>query len=442
MRSLSALGTGLIAAMVLCLAAPMVAHAQDDLPPVEPMTHICDGTYTTAVIVDGYQRDWEEEVPDTERVQQLIAGEYRYDWTGGNDASFRVWCRYSDTSLYFIIQARDNAIVDNSEEAGDRMELWFELGSGESARVVMIEIPAWPALTDGIGHATWGLGGEGEIELVNAEIAERPDSGYFMEIGIPFLVFGDFMPGFSPMRFAAVQRDWDLDADREREVAIGTADVSAEDTDDMGTLEFTGAIERLSLIRQNMDLDDDVEPALQMWADVGGDATGELVMILDGQLIVTGENLGDFSYLNMNVATTANHIPISLDSFDIDHDGKDEIIYRYSRERTSLETDQVVLQEFLAFYDMDGPDLTRVIHQEVANEIEGGRIEMELDFRDRGHRTLVRFERGDDDELSRGEWVDVDERLDRDYTEILTPWGGQRRISYYLEDNGEWIITD
>jgi len=102
----------------------------------------------------------------------------------------------------------------------------------------------------------------------------------------------------------------------------------------------------------------------------------------------------------------------------------------------------LMVTEFVAFYDMQGEDVTRVIHQEVANEIEGQRMESELVYRERGHRTLVRFERPEDSDLSRSEWVDVDERLDRDYEEMLTAWGGNGRISYYLQDNGEWIITD
>src|SRR5690625_2688109 len=96
--------------------------------PVEPMTHECATDYRTRVRVDGRSHDWEDEVGTTFRVDQLIAGDFRFDWTGPNDASFLLWCRQDKENLYFAIVGRDNIIVEpKGDKKGDRFEFWFEV---------------------------------------------------------------------------------------------------------------------------------------------------------------------------------------------------------------------------------------------------------------------------------------------------------------------------
>src|SRR5690625_2688124 len=109
--------TSLLCALTGLIGLSAANAAPPSPGPVEPMTHECATDYRTRVRVDGRSHDWEDEVDTTFRVDQLIAGDFRFDWTGPNDASFLLWCRQDKENLYFAIVGRDNIIV---EPKGDK----------------------------------------------------------------------------------------------------------------------------------------------------------------------------------------------------------------------------------------------------------------------------------------------------------------------------------
>lgn len=422
--------------MSLCTGA----FAQDsELPAPQPMDYVCESQYTTRVYVDGNQFDWEQEVEASPRVQQLIHGAYRYDWTGPNDASFMLWCRQSRNALHFAIVARDNAVVAPEDgKDGDHFEIWLQLSDPrieEDEQLVMLEIPTHELLDTGSSVVTYGYGRSGTLAASRAEIAERT-YGYFIEVTLPLASLGAAL-GFEPLRFAAVQRDWDYDGGIEYEVGVGTAPVDPDDPDSFGTLIFGEYLEAMERIREELSISEDVEPRLEFWEDIAGDGRKEYVALLGNHLIYTGDGLGNYDFASYEIVQHESHQPISLEFRDLDIDNEMEIVYRYSTQRGTGSTEQSITREFIAVLDPTGGGLEAVIHQEFAIEIEGaGRLEAELEYRDRGDYDIVRFRRAEGS-LSRDAWIDLDGGQSVDHMGMLMPWDSRSLIDYY-NYSGAW----
>ena len=244
--------------MTFVLMLPAAA-AFGQWEPGEPVALdvVCDGEYRTQVYIDGQQGDWDAESPAVERVMQLVAGGYQYDWTGPNDASFKYWCRYNEHGLSFAVVGRDNVILaPDGSSPGDRMELWMELdrpGTRTSERVVMVEIPIWPVLTDRYTTPVWGAGAgrSGELTTGRAELAPT-ETGFFLEFNVPFLAVGEYAEPYAPMRFMLVQRDWDNDAEIEEEVAVGTSPLVTDEPEQWGWMRFTGETDIAGQVRETL----------------------------------------------------------------------------------------------------------------------------------------------------------------------------------------------
>lgn len=419
------------------------ASAQVSAPQTpEPLAHECDWNYKTRVQIDGRQIDWEEEVGTTFRVDQLIAGEFRLDWTGPNDASFLLWCRQDDANLYFAIVGRDNFIhAPKGRDGGDRMELWFEITApGAREDMVMMEIPIWPALEGGRATVTYGHGRSGEVPGASAALSERHDGkGFFMEVQVPIATLGGNI-GFEPIRFTAVQRDLDHDGGAEYEVGVGSSGVRAGDPSSLGHLRFGRFFERMKTVLESQGLDQDYRTRMQIWADLVGDGRREWVGVLENQLVVTAVGHDGFDLASVTITDHDTHEPLEIRAVNIDRDDDHEILYRYRIQRTSSDGRHVVLQEFAMVIDLSPAGMEIVAHQETANEIRGvGRIESRLELRDRGDYTIVRFRRATGN-VNRSQFVDIDAGIARDYDELLLPWDSNSKIDVY-DYGGGWTRT-
>lgn len=439
MSFISIVRTTLLAS-ICALGATSTALAQVAAPQTpEPLTHECDWNYKTRVRVDGQQIDWEQEVPTTFRVDQLIAGEFRLDWTGPNDASFLLWCRQDDENLYFAVVGRDNYInAPQSNAEGDRMEFWFEITAPSSReKMIMIEVPIWPAVQRAETTVKYGYGRSGSVPGAKAALAERHDGkGFFMEVQIPYAVLGGNV-GFEPLRFTAVQRDWDHDGGAELEVGIATSDVRAGNVDSLGHLRFGRFFERMKTVLAAQGLPEDYRTRMQIWADVVGDGRREWIGVLGNHLVVTGVGNPNFDVTSIQVSDHDTHEPLEIRAVNLDRDEEQEIIYRYRIQRTSLDGRRVVTQEFVAILDFNNQGLEIVAHQEVVNDIRGvGRLQSAMELRDRGEYQIVRFRRASGN-VNRGQFVDIDEDITKSYSEMILPWDGASKVDYY-DYGGGW----
>jgi len=425
----------------------ITALAQATLAQSEPtaMDFVCDGDFGTQIYIDGMQSDWEAEAPPVTRIQQLIAGEFQYDWTGPNDASFMFWCRYTENGLYFAVVGRDNVIVGpEGREGGDRIEVWLRLHD-EVPRNIMFEVPLWPVHEGGTSTVSWahGDGLSGQLSAARAEVSYR-EHGYFLEFSVPYVALPGYRESFAPIGFAIVHRDVDRVIPSEREAAVGTAPVVASDPSSLGTLSFTGVERRVGTVRTSVGAREDEAPMLSQFANVGGTPSPELVFVMADQLIITGAGLPGFTWTGTTVSTTDDHVPLALEFHDITQNGYQEIFYRYARDRRILERNLTVRQEFVAVYALEGESLTRLLLQEVANEVASQyRIESEMSFRERGGRTMVRFSRPAAGGLQRSEWIDPDEgETVISYQRMLLPWDGNNRISWDRGGDGYEVVNE
>ena len=440
-RSLS-LRAGLLTAAlaIVSFVAPTPrAEAQVLTRDAEALAHFCGANYSTPVRIDGRQDDWENGAGTTFRVEQLIAGEYRLDWTGPNDASFLLWCRQADDALYFAVVGRDNFInAPHDEGKGDRIELWFGLpnpSNANSPRVLMTEIPLWPMLENGRSTVRFGYGGDGNVPGAEAFVASRKEGkGFFVEAKIPMQALGTTV-GFEPIRFAAVQRDWDHDGGVEQEVGVGSSVVVAGNAESLGHLRFGRFVNRLTELLDQRGISHDQTPAAQTWANVTGDARREWIGVLGQDVVVTGEGIPGWQTTQIRVSDHETHEPVEIQALNLDPDPDLELVYRYRITRMDSSS-RVFVQEILAILDLTPTGLQVVAHQEVANEVRGGgRLESPVEFRDRGEYTIVRV-RAARGNITRGQYVDIDAGTSKDYQEILLPWDSSSRIDIYNYGGG------
>ena len=417
-----------------CLFSPGSAVA-DELPPPRPLAIECDGEYLTRVTIDGLQSDWEAEVDPVERVRQLIGGEYRYDWTGPNDASFKPWCRYNRHGLYFAIIGRDDHVVEpRGDRSGDRMILSLVLGSGDETTPTAVELPLFDS-GDGLALPTWE-GGD-PIEGARGEIALR-DDGYFLEFSLPVSALAGLEAPFEPVPFALTHVDWDYDADREQAAVVSTATELGDDPDEWGNLRFDGPARMAAEVVRELDAEAASEP---VFAEIGGAAGPEIAFVAGRTLVVAGPTLGDFDWLLVD-ALPAGATFEGLATYDIDHDGGHEVLITYARTRRSIDAGGDVNEAFTDIWRLRDGEFTRVIHQAVRRTLPDGQLAaMSIRFRDRADRSVVRFEPDEDlTTATRDAWIDVAPRSDDEYEPLLLPWSARNRVDWDVTAAGDWVV--
>lgn len=414
----------------------------DELPEPTPMNFECDGGILVQTIVDGLQSDWEHGTRPADRVQQLVQGAYRYDWTGPVDASFRMWCRYTDNGLYFAVVGRDNLVVaPDGRDPGDTFEVRFEIDAptlDEEARQFSVEIPLWDDAPGAVApHWTADDAREGALHAARAEVASR-DNGYFLEFNIPYVADPQLATPFAPIRFVAMHRDWDGDADRE-ELAVISSSPWSEAPENWGTLSFTGTAHNIREIADERGVPDET-PSAQRFANVGGTAQQDLAFLLDNHLIVTGEGLGDFAWTAVLVAPTDAYGLGGLEAHDIDHDGDDELFLTSTYTRRSIDLGGDVVQSFVTVFDLQNEELVPLLQQETGMTLpDGTQFGMDMILRERSDRTVVRFRRADGATMTRDTYIEVDPGTD-DYEPALLPWSGPDMINWDRDARGNWVV--
>ncbi len=417
--------------MFAALLAGSGARADEPPDPV-PIDYACAGNYATSVTVDGIQRDWEDEARPTERVSQLVDGAFRYDWTGPNDASFKLWCRYARHGIYFAVIGRDDAVVEpQSRREGDRFVIRMQPDGPPEVReqLIAFEVPLWPAAEYGSSPPRWleASGREGDIPGARGEVSAR-DRGYFLEVYLPYAAAEALTSPFAPLRFVAEHRDWDYDADGEDEAVIATS--PGDRPDEWGTLSFSDTDMEIRALAERVGVSVD-EIVHRLWGDVGGGPRTDLALLVGEHLYIASYDFDGFAFSGVLVLPSEDHASLGLELHDIDGDGDAEIFHRYRRQRRSLTLDNLVIQEFVSIYDFRDAQLVELIHQETANEIPGvGRFEARLVLRERSDHITVRFLRPEDSTLSREQWVDIDEGQEVEYRAVPLPWDTANRVDW------------
>lgn len=431
-------------ALYFFLPAVAASAQNDELPTPIPQDFTCDSSYSTRVYVDGNQSDWENEVQPAQRVDQLVAGEYRYDWTGPNDASFMMWCRESENALYFAVVGRDNEIAGpQSGSQGDRFEIFLDVPqpNGHAQRLAF-RVPVYPAAADTTTELLWITGGPegtsvpaGRADVVSRQLGNAP--GYFLEILVPRTALNTEF-GVAPIPFAAVYRDIDGDARNEKEVGIATAPFNREEPAEMGLLHRGLVDVRLAAIRRSQGIQADVQPEHASFQNVGGGPQLEYIAILDNRLVVIGGDVGGYDQAAFPTEVVNDQETVDLQFRDLDLDGDMEIIHSFRLAREDLASGKTAEQRIAGLYDIDGQGINRFAHQEYAVSIEGvGELVSEIDFVSRPQLIIARFSRPARGDVDRSSWIDIDAEVDVDYAPMLLPWDERRQILYYPMGN-EW----
>lgn len=426
-----------ILALLVLWAAPAAA---DDPPEAVPMDFLCDGLHRTQVVVDGMQRDWEDEARATERVGQLVEGAYRYDWTGPVDASFRLWCRYTENGLYFAVVGRDNVVAAPEGDDGDVFEIWFRVDVDDRSELLGVRVPLWD-LESGVATPVWaeGSGREGELRAARGEVAPR-DNGYFLEFNIPYIADPALAEPFAPIPFVAAHRDIDHDTRGERVAVVASAPYDRADPNTFGQMTFTGPDAQIRRLARERGVE--AGSLGGIFADVGGTSARDHAFLLDGHLFVGGTGLGDYAWTSILVAPNERYTPLAIEAHDIDADGDAELFVTTRKERRSIDLGGNVFQEFLTVYDLQERELVPLLVQEIANELDdGARFELSMELRDRRDRSVVRFRVAEGGTLDADRWRLIDDP-DGGYNRILAPAATGSVINWDRRGDGTWVVLD
>ena len=421
--------------VVFCgLLAPNLACADDPEEP-SPITITCDGHYLTRVTIDGFQNDWEDEVGPVPRVQQLVDGDYLYDWTGPVDASFKSWCRYNRHGLYFAVVGRDNFVVEpRGERPGDLFEVSLLLLDGNELEPTRIIVPIYDN-GDGLALPIDEIGAP--IEGARGEVSPRED-GYFLEFSLPTTALPGLEAPFEPIAFALSHLDWDYDADREHQSVVSTGVAHELDADEWGVLAFDGPRRLAAEVARELGgpLNSDV-----VFAEFGGAVGIDATFIIGTTIAIAGPSLGDFDWFLVD-GLPSGATTRSLEAHDIDHDGAAEIFVTYDRNRWSIDAGGEVRESFTDVWRFRDGELQRTIHQLVRQELPDGQVAaLSLTLRERSDRTVVRFSPNDDETTgTREAWIRVDPRSDDEYQPLLLPWDSRSRIDWDITGAGEWVV--
>jgi hypothetical protein len=155
--------------------------------------------------------------------------------------------------------------------------------------------------------------------------------------------------------------------------------------------------------------------------------------VLGDRLIIAGAGFQGLAWSSAQVHDNDRQIPVSLTLVDVDSDDEMELAYRY-REPRRGEADQVIVQEIVSIFDITAGQLSRIIFQEVANEVEGvGRFDSEM----RVAAGVVSFRKAAEGTLARSAWFDPDAETSPDFFEMLNPWDSGTRVVWTAQ-GGTW----
>ena len=329
---------GLLTIVVFCLMGTLATAAPKEKPrkgkPADQAVLDLGASYTndSSMRVDGNLKDWGEiSMLD---FSTLIGGEYEYDWTGPKDLHGKVGAMYGAKKIYFVIQVKDNAVVNKLRQwKSDRVELWLapETADGKqlgAPRGLLLDIG--PQVDGGQATLKWLSGKPGGAEAVGF-VAE---DGYDFEIGVDYSALSKDSPVMNGvMRYCVLVRDWDQDDANEDEANMGTCPIDPKKS---------SSIKRENMGKITLGLQDTVWNALMSdrtlgsissgWTkqlvNVGGSSLPEIVAAADNTVVVAGFELDspDLEYYMVQVASTGTGVMPELTVKDINGDKKPEII--------------------------------------------------------------------------------------------------------------------
>jgi hypothetical protein len=411
----------------LSLAAPTAAEDAPGSRPSDALRHIhCPSAPPQAIRIDGIALDWEAIVEPVERAQTLVEGEYRYDWTGPVDASYRIWCRATTDSLLLAAMVRDNVIVGpRAGDAGDEFELLMEIAPDEILRV---RVP----VHDLDGGVAMPVDEDGDpIPGAAGAVAPR-DTGFFLEIAVP-------VPApFAPIPLASAFRDIDRDTERERTAVVAPGDFERDDPSTWPIADFGVADELLdSLLLHRGRTRSDV--ALDTFVDVGGSSALDRVFLLGQEVFVSGRGLGGFDWASMDLATGDRVSDVSLTTQDLDADGDAELFVRFSLPRYNATIDDVVTHRILAVYDVGSTGIVRIIAQELGRmDSHGNGYLSEPVVSPSRSRPRMVVPRSESVGAGAEDWA-ASAPLDvGGPTPAPAPWDDRERLEWTRDDNGAW----
>jgi hypothetical protein len=152
-------------------------------------------------------------------------------------------------------------------------------------------------------------------------------------------------------------------------------------------------------------------------SNVAGDATTERLVVIDRTLIVVGPSFrGGSSYFQMELAVDSPKRIRSLETLDVDGDGRDEVLFRVNQE-----LGQGVTRCVLLIYRLDENGAAQIHAREIARHYQDSSVVNAYRAEGRGKRRVVVFTPGEARGFSESNWP-FGPMMGDSVEPLLLPW--------------------
>jgi hypothetical protein len=377
----------------------------------------------SVVTVDGLLDEWRGLPGDELEIVEKIS------YKGAGDLAATVQSLHDKTYLYFAITVRDDAFRrTGAGTAGeDKLLMWF----GGDATKSPISLSFLPGDLSKIQQELKFNGKKiapvtgSKVELQALEGFKPKESLWTVELALPWEKLPAELRGRERVPFCAAILDGD-DKSRPRLEAVAAscatskgeplslgALVRAEDEKIFeGFLADTGQ-SRSSLVKE-------------FYVDAGGDLQADRLVVVGPYVGILGTGLGEgfYYYYRLGIKTSSDIKDIQL--MDVDGDGKQNLVVR------SLEYDSsgAYSQEILRVFGFTGKLFTPIFGQELAGAQKEGTLSSRFEWKKKAKGYELTVYQAEATGVTQQNYVDIDAKDDKDYKEILLPWGSAKKAAY------------
>jgi Carbohydrate family 9 binding domain-like len=357
----------------------------------------------------------------------------RSSYKGADDFSVTVKSFHDKDKLYLAITAVDDTFLRSG--AGtvgeDRVELWF--GGKAPLRVSVL-----PDNLKGIAQELKVNGkvvkpGRGGVEAL--ESYSTKENAWMLEVSIPWGALSEDARPWERIPFCVAAFDGDKKG--KLDAVAASCELRKGEPLRLGALVKNEEVILLDALLAQLGRGRE-EISNEFYADVAGDSAVDRVLVVGTSVAVVGLGLGanHFTHYGLDLKSPADIKEVSL--LDVDGDGKQNLIV------SAVEYDNsgARSQDIVRVFSMQGELYKPFFGHEIAGAQREGSMRSVIEWKKAKKGYELNISQAQTGDLSATTYVDFDAKVsDKDYQEILLPWGTTKKATYRFVSGRAELVT-